>query len=155
MLKRCPVTKTVLLILLSISLCSCELKSPSLPNYDIDLRIPFSVKSYNVFDIINRSSNIGIDSLNNNIIFIYGESNYKRVFGEDIKFDGIKETFITAPSTLQLDTFVTFNDSTFITTMDFLTGSLTFRFFNSLGSDYTINAVIKNFFINRIMTQSD
>ena len=146
MLKRCHVTTTVLLILLSISLSSCELKSPSLPNYDIDLRIPFSIKSYNVFDIINRSSNIGIDSLNNNIIFIYGESNYRRVFGEDIKFDGIKETFITAPSTLQLDTSVTFNDSTFITTMDFLSGSLTFKFFNSLGSDYTINAVIKNFF---------
>ncbi|HAY35167.1 MAG TPA: hypothetical protein PK536_03145 [Ignavibacteria bacterium] len=146
MLKSCHAARTVLLLLITVSISSCELKSPSLPNYDIDLRIPFSVKSYNVFDIINRSGNIGIDSLNNNIIFIYGESNYRRVFGEDIKFDGIKKTFITSPSTLQLDTFITFNDSTFISTMDFLTGSLTFKFFNSLGSDYSVNAVIKNFF---------
>ncbi|MBS1516736.1 MAG: hypothetical protein JSS91_01470 [Bacteroidetes bacterium] len=124
----------------------CEIRTPALPNYDIDLRIPFSFKNYNIFDIINRSGNVGVDSSNNNIIYIYGESNYKRVFGEDIKFDGIEKTSITAPSTLLLDTFIVINDSTYVTEMDFLTGNLNFNFYNDLNTEYTFNATVRNLF---------
>lgn len=143
---RFIVPKFISLLLISILFGSCEIKSPALPNYDIDLRIPFTIKNYNIFDIIDRSNNIGIDSSDNNLLFIYGESNYKRTFGEDIKFDGIKETFVTAPSTLQLDTLITFNDSTFVTSLDFLTGNLNFNFYNDLESKYSFEAKIKNLF---------
>jgi len=138
--------KFISFFIISILFCSCEIKSPALPNYDIDLRIPFTIKNYNIFDIIDRSNNIGIDSSNNNLLFIYGESNYRRIFGEDIKFDGIKKTFVTSASTLELDTIITINDSTFVTGMDFLTGDLNFTFYNDLESNYSFDATIKNLF---------
>lgn len=124
----------------------CEIKEPAAPSWDVDLNLPFTNKSYNIFDIIKRSGNIGSDSLNNDLVFLYGESSYKRSFGEDIKFDGLKTTEVTAPSTLELDTFIVMDDSTFVRKTEFLNGVLNFTFFNNSDNNYSVNATIRNLF---------
>lgn len=134
------------IVLLPVLFLSCEIEEPSAPSWDIDANLPFTNKRYNIFDIIKRNSNVGFDSLNNDLVFIYGESNYKRTFGEDIRFDGLAKTDVIAPSTLMLDTFIVVDDSTFVTKTEFLNGNLTFEFFNSFGKDYSVNFTIKNLF---------
>lgn len=124
----------------------CEINEPAAPTWDIDLNLPFTNKSYNIFDIIKRSGNIGADSLNNDLVFIYGETNYKRSFGEDIKFDGLELTDVTAPSTLELDTTIIVDDSTFVRKSEFLNGVLNFTFFNNSNDDYSLVAVLKNLY---------
>lgn len=138
--------KVLLIFVLALFISSCEIQEPSLPVWDVDLNIPFTSDSYNIFDIIKRNSNVGFDSLNNDLVFIYGESNYKRSFGEDIKFDGIKTTEIKAAGTFRLDTSIVFDDSTFVTRTEFLNGNLKFNFINSSADIYSVNAVIKNLF---------
>lgn len=140
------ISKVILIVLLTVYISSCEIQEPSLPVWDVDLNIPFTTDSYNIFDIIKRNSNVGFDSLNNDLVFIYGESNYKRSFGEDIKFDGIKTTEIKAPSTFRLDTSIVIDDSTFVTRTEFLNGNLKFSFFNNSAEIYSVDAVIKNLF---------
>jgi len=140
--------KVLLIFVLIIINSSCEIQEPSLPTWDVDLNIPFTTDSYNIFDIIKRNSNVGFDSLNNDLVFIYGESNYKRSFGEDIKFDGVKTTEIKAASTFRLDTALIIDDSTFVTKTEFLNGSLKFSFLNNSADIYSIDAVIKNLFRN-------
>lgn len=140
------ISKVISVFVLIISISSCEIQEPSLPVWDVDLNIPFTTDSYNIFDIIKRNSNVGFDSLNNDLVFIYGESNYKRSFGEDIKFDGIKTTEIKAPSTFRLDTSIVIDDSTFVTRTEFLNGILKFSFFNSSSNIYSVDANIKNLF---------
>lgn len=125
---------------------SCQINEPALPSWDIDLSVPFTNKSYTILDILDRSSNIGFDSLNNNLVYLFGESNYIRDFGEDIRFDGLKTTEVIAPSTLQLDTFLVIEDSTFIRRAEFLNGTLSFTFFNASGQDYSFNLTLKNLF---------
>ena len=124
----------------------CEINEPAAPTWDIDLNLPFTNKSYNIFDIIKRSGNVGSDSLNNDLVFLYGESNYKRSFGEDIKFDGLKTTEVTAPSTLELDTFVVMDDSTFVRKIEFLNGVLNFTFINNSNNSYSVIATIRNLY---------
>ncbi|MEO8666856.1 MAG: hypothetical protein ABI462_15300 [Ignavibacteria bacterium] len=136
----------IFILIPAVYFLSCEINSPSLPTWETSLSVPFANKSYNIFDIIKRNDNLGADSLNNDQVFIYGESNYRRVFGEDIEFDGINTTNITAPSTLQLDTFIVVDDSTFVRWTEFLDGSLSFTFFNTSNESYTVNASIKNLF---------
>ena len=126
----------IMLLLLSFYITSCEIQEPSLPTWDVDLNIPFTSKSYNIFDIIKRNSNVGFDSLNNGLVFIYGETNYKRSFGEDIKFDGVKTTEINAASTFRLDTSIVVDDSTFVTRTEFLNGNLSFNFLNNSADNY-------------------
>ena len=136
----------IMLLLLSFYITSCEIQEPSLPTWDVDLNIPFTSKSYNIFDIIKRNSNVGFDSLNNGLVFIYGETNYKRSFGEDIKFDGVKTTEINAASTFRLDTSIVVDDSTFVTRTEFLNGKLSFNFLNNSADNYSVNAHINNLF---------
>ena len=134
------------LIIYSALLNGCSFEEPSAPTWDVDLNIPITTKSYNIFDILKRSGNISFDSLNNDLVFLYGESNYKRNFGEDIKFDGLETTEITAPSTLRLDTSIVIDDSTFVSSMDFLNGELDFTFFNKSVDVFSIDVTIKNLF---------
>lgn len=124
----------------------CQINDPDLPSWDVTLNLPISDESYDIFDIIERSNNIGIDSTNGNTVFIYGETKYRRVLGEDVKFDGIKLTNVSAPSTFKLDTSLVFDDSTYILRADFLNGVLRFSFNNSSGTEYTVNAVLRNLF---------
>ncbi|MEP7146626.1 MAG: hypothetical protein ABI792_06420 [bacterium] len=125
---------------------SCEIKQPAAPTWDVDLQLPFSNKSFNIFDILKRSGNIGYDSMKNNLVFLFGESKYVRSFGEDIKFDGLKTTEINAPSTFVLDTFIVVDDSTFVRRTEFLNGRFNFTFQNNSGKTYSVNATIKNLF---------
>jgi hypothetical protein len=124
----------------------CQINEPGLPSWDVDLNLPITDDHYDIFDIIERSENIGVDSANGNIVYIYGTSNYRREFGEDIKFDGIEETQIKAPTLTSIDTALVFDDSTFIKRADFLSGVLKFTFNNSTSQNYTARAVIKNMF---------
>jgi len=124
----------------------CEIKEPSAPQWDIDLNLPFSNKSYNIFDILRRSGNVGFDSSNNKLAYLFGESNYKRVFGDEIKFDGFPLTNITAVSTVQFDTSLKIDDSTFIRRAHFLNGILNFTFFNTSNEKFVMTAIIKNLF---------
>ena len=125
---------------------ACNINEYNAPSWDVNLNIPFSNKTYNIFDIIKRSNNVGVDSLNSNMVFLYGESNYNRSFGEDIKFDGLAKTEVTAPSTLQLDTSIVIDDSTLVRRMEFLNGNLNFTFFNNSNESYSVTATIKNLF---------
>jgi hypothetical protein len=136
----------VILYFSAISFYSCEIKEPAAPSWDINLNLPFTSKSYTILDILDRSNNTGFDSLNNNLVFLFGESNYERKFGRDIQFDGIKTTDVIAPSTTMLDTFVVIDDSTFINRMEFLEGSLNFSFFDNSNEDYSFNLTVKNLF---------
>lgn len=136
----------VTLILISTFFYSCEVNSPSLPVWDVDLNLPFANKSYNIFDLVKHNNNIGADSLNNGLIFLYGESNYRRSFGEDIKFDGVKTSTITAPSTFQLDTFIVIDDSSYVRYMSFLNGTLNFSFSNTSEQPFSVSVVIENMF---------
>ncbi|MDQ3020470.1 MAG: hypothetical protein M3R36_07865 [Bacteroidota bacterium] len=130
----------------SINFSGCEIEEPAAPSWDVDLNVPIANKTYNILDILDRSSNIGFDSLNNDLVFLYGESNYKRKFGKDIKFDGITTTNVIAPSTTRLDTFLIFDDSTFVTRTEFLNGVLNFTFFNPSNENYSFNLTIKNLY---------
>ena len=125
---------------------SCSIDEPSAPTWDVGLNIPITSKSYNIFDILKRSGNISYDSLNNDLVFLFGESNYNRSFGEDIKFDGLETTEITAASTLKLDTSIVIDDSTYVRNMDFLNGELDFTFFNKSNESFSIDVIIKNLF---------
>ena len=126
----------------------CQINEPNLPSWDVDLSLPISDEQYDIFDIIERSNNIGIDSSNGNTVFVYGTSSYKREFGEDIKFDGITATQVKAPSSFSLDTALIFDDSTFVQRADFLNGVLKFTFNNITSQDYTVRATVKNLFRN-------
>ena len=125
---------------------SCEIRPPAAPTWDVDLQLPFSNKSYDIFDILKRSGNVGYDSLNNDLVYVFGESNYVRSFGEDIKFDGLKTTSINSPSTFVLDTFIVLDDSTFVNRTEFLNGVLNFTFINNSSGVYSVNATIQNLF---------
>ncbi|MBK8551087.1 MAG: hypothetical protein IPL53_08550 [Ignavibacteria bacterium] len=135
-----------LVYLTSSLLTGCSIDEPSAPSWDVGLNLPFTNKTYNIFDIIKRSSNVGFDSTNNDLVFLYGETNYKRSFGEDIKFDGINTTEVTYPSALRLDTFIVVDDSSFVNRMEFLNGVLNFTFFNKTGESFTVNAALRNLF---------
>ncbi len=134
------------LYLSAIAFNSCEIKEPSAPSWDVDLNLPFTNRSYTILDILDRSKNTGFDSTDNNLVFLFGESDYKRKFGEEIKFDGVKTTAITSPSTLQLDTALVIDDSTMIRRIEFLNGTLNFTFFNSSNENYSVNLRVKNLF---------
>lgn len=137
----------LLSIIISVYFYSCEIKEPTAPEWNVNLNLPFTSKSYDIFDIIKKSGNVGYDSLNNDFVYLYGESDYERKFGEDIKFDGYPETNINALTAVQFDTSLTIDDSTFILKADFLNGNLSFKFLNS-SSDYSVRASIKNLFQN-------
>lgn len=136
----------IILISIMILNSGCQINEPNLPSWDVGLNLPVSDKSYDIFDIIERSENIGIDSLNGNNIFIYGTSKYKRELGDDIEFDGIQKTPVKAPSVFSIDTSLVFDDSTFVRRADFLTGVLKFVFNNITSQDYSVDAVIANMF---------
>ena len=136
------------IVLLPVLFYSCEIKEPSAPSWDINANLPFMNRSYNIFDILKRNSNLGFDSLNNDLVYLYGESNYKRTFADDIRFDGLVTTDVTAPSTLELDTSIIVDDSTLVTRMEFLDGTLDFTFFNKSSEDYQVNFTIRNLFKN-------
>ena len=125
---------------------SCQINEPGLPSWDVGINLPISDKQFNIFDIIERSQNIGIDSSDGNTVFVFGSSDYRREFGEDVKFDGIEPTKVTAPSVFQIDTSLVFDDSTLIRRADFLNGILKFTFNNSSANDYTVSARIGNMF---------
>lgn len=136
----------ILLISIMILYTGCQINEPNLPSWDVGLNLPVSDRSYDIFDIIERSENIGIDSVNGNNIFVYGTSKYKREFGDDIEFDGIQKTPVKAPSVFSIDTSLVFDDSTFVRRADFLTGVLKFVFNNITSQDYSVDAVIANMF---------
>ena len=136
------------LLIFFINIYGCQINEPNLPSWDLGMNLPISNDQYDIFDIIERSNNIGIDSLNGNTVFIYGSSNYKREFGDDIKFDGIPVTKVEAPSVFNLDTTLIFDDSTYVQRADFLNGILKFTFNNNTAGDYSVRAVIKNLFQN-------
>ncbi|MEO8210064.1 MAG: hypothetical protein ABI840_05855, partial [bacterium] len=122
----------------SVIFYSCEIEEPAAPSWDVDLNVPITNKTYNILDILNRSSNIGFDSSNNDLVFLFGESNYKRKFDEDIKLDGVTTSKVVAPSTSRLDTFLILDDSTFVKRLEFLNGNLNFTFFNSSTENYSV-----------------
>jgi hypothetical protein len=147
--KKAFATSVSLLFLACLfSIQGCQINEPNLPSWDVDLSLPISDEQYDIFDIIERSNNIGIDSSDGNTVFVYGTSSYKREFGEDIKFDGISTTQVKAPSSFSLDTALVFDDSTFVQRADFLNGVLKFTFNNITSQDYTVRATIKNLFRN-------
>ncbi len=125
---------------------SCQISDPNLPSWDVGLNLPISDEQFNIFDVIERSQNIGIDSSEGNTVYVFGSSNYRREFGEDVKFDGIVPTDVKAPSVFLLDTSLVFDDSTFIKKADFLNGILKFTFNNTTSQDYNVSAKIKNMF---------
>ncbi len=133
-------------ILFTYFFSGCEIKEPTMPNWDTDISLPFSQKSFDIFDILKRSGNVGYDSSDNGTVFLFGESSYIRKFGEDIRFDGYPLTNVTAVSTFQIDTAVVIDDSTFIRKAEFLSGVLSFTFYNNTNQDYSVNAVLKNLF---------
>ncbi len=134
------------IFLSSVFLIGCSIEEPSAPSWDVGLNLPFTNKSYNIFDIIERNENVGHDTLKNDMVFLFGESNYNRSFGDDIEFDGLKTNEITYPSTLRLDTFIVIDDSTFVSRMDFLNGSLNFTFFDKSKESFFVNVAIRNLF---------
>lgn len=128
------------------SLSGCEINGPSIPNWEADINVPFSQKNYNIFDILKRSGNIGYDSSGSGTVFLFGESDYVRKFGDDIRFDGYPLTNVTALSTYQIDTALIIDDSTFIRRGEFINGVISFTFYNTAGKNYTVNALLKNLF---------
>ena len=118
-------------VFLSFMLSGCEIKEPTAPDWNLDINLPFSQKSFNIFDILKRSGNIGFDSSENETVFLFGESAYSRKFGDDIRFDGYPLTNVKAVSTFQIDTAVAIDDSTFIRKAEFINGVLSFTFYNN------------------------
>ena len=133
-------------VFLSFMSSGCEIKEPTSPDWNLDINLPFSQKSFNIFDILKRSGNIGFDSSENETVFLFGESVYSRKFGDDIRFDGYPLTNVKAVSTFQIDTAVAIDDSTFIRKAEFINGVLSFTFYNNTNENYTVNAVLKNLF---------
>ncbi len=146
--KVSAISVSFFLLLFFIHIYGCQINEPNLPSWDVGMSLPISNDKYDIFDIIERSNNIGIDTLNGNTVYIYGNSNYKREFGDDIKFDGIAVTKVEAPSVFTLDTTLIFDDSTFVQRADFLNGILKFTFNNNTSGDYSVRAVVKNLFHN-------
>lgn len=134
--------------LTALFIYSCEIREPSAPEWDVNLNLPFSKENYNIFDIIKRSGNIGLDSIGENLVYLFGESNYKRKFGDDIKFDGYPKTFFEAVSNIQSDTSLVIDDSTFIRRAEFLNGEFKMTFYNNSNENYTVRGVIKNLLSN-------
>lgn len=144
-LQRSSIPVAIIILIFSV-IYGCQINEPNLPSWDVGLNLPISDDEYDIFDIIERSENIGIDSAGGNTIFIYGTSRYKREFGDDINFDGIEVTEVKAPSVFQIDTALVFDDSTYIRKAEFLSGALKFKFNNNTSHAYTVSAVIKNMF---------
>lgn len=135
-------------LLTAVFLFSCEFEEPAAPSWDVNANIPFTNKSYSVFDIIKKSRNLASDSANNNQIYLFGQADMTKPFGESIvSGEGNLETYL-APAAIEFDTSVVFDDSTVVYDISFLGGLMNFNFYNNSSQSYTVNLIIKNLLSN-------
>ena len=64
----------------------CEIKEPVAPSWDIGLNLPFTNKSYNIFDIIKLiNTNKNLSVFNKSSIYILLSHNNKFIHNKSIK----------------------------------------------------------------------
>ncbi|MGB4850910.1 MAG: hypothetical protein WBQ38_01225, partial [Ignavibacteria bacterium] len=80
-MKRHFVSGVFIYVFVTFVLSGCEINQPTIPDWNLDINLSFSQKSFNIFDILKRSGNIGFDSSENETVFLFGESAYSRKFG--------------------------------------------------------------------------